>query len=780
MRSTLQINDKEVQEQFPTSFDNLQDDFSYRYACYLFHSLTKIVTNGYLDVPGETKEELISVNNFNLLVKIIQEAVNYGLSPYLPEYFVTKMKVTYPKPSKKEVIVNEEVRLRRLSESTKALKVIFLSRRVLGHAGLEFGLLELLFCHFWLKTHGIEITAEHETLEEVYQNRVLLFQHLMLLKGLSGVSKEISILLHQSLLDQLKSKGGFEIFSRLLMSKSSNSPEAGGDWHTYEIISKIVAAKGHTKEFYQEMLLQILDFLRSCLGMKDLAKFIPVCTTSLQKLCGVSREMTQMVQEMLMSWLEILVNPVEILTGTVVMTGPQFYEALTMVNVCFGGTSSVSLPSRILVPYYRVLFKLYCLSEDEQKSLLASILMHLFNNRESIELKSMIKGILFAEDNAEKTPFDRLLLKKGPADTDSFPSIVICAQDETPYVDVGHSFSQFLTLTGNMLLVNDVFIILLEVLGHEMSSSDQKVTKGDLLFEEDDQIGELLSSKFMKRLVLIEVLQNLINCKQFQAHINGDPRKILDFVKDMLPNEFHLVPNTDKKKSRQETTMLLLTIFKELLYCVRNKDIEVEMLKFVKEIQKANTDPEISRHLSALFADPGLNKSKVLSESNYDSAMSLLNQPEVYLKVYGIQQLIQLLNQKDSEAIANKHVLLVLALKNLKIEESYAYLNTIRLIIALTNVMEAEVIDALIAEFENRELDVDFRMKIGETTVKIAEALGPITFKYRKELVNCFLRGCLNEKPELRTSSLSNVGSICKILTYQVASFFQEVIFDPF
>lgn len=302
----------------------------------------------------ETKEELISVSNFNLLVKIILEGVNYGLNPYLPEFFAVKMRVLSPRHLEKEVSVNEETRLRRLHSSARALETIFQFKRILAHAGLEFVLLELLFCHFYLGSKGIEMLENDKTLSEIFQNRSLLFQHLMLLKGLPGVTREMNIALHKSLLAQVKSEGGFEICTRLLMSKSNVQ---GSDWKTYEIISKIVAAKGHTKDFYQEILNQIVIFLRSCLGVKDLEKFIPVCTTCLQKLSENSPEMFQLVKEKVLSWLDTLIKPPETLKGTIVMTGSQFYESLLMITVCFGGSTVVSLPSKMLVTYYKVLFR---------------------------------------------------------------------------------------------------------------------------------------------------------------------------------------------------------------------------------------------------------------------------------------------------------------------------------------------------------------------------------------------------------------------------------------
>uniref|UniRef100_A0A336M9U4 CSON007581 protein n=1 Tax=Culicoides sonorensis TaxID=179676 RepID=A0A336M9U4_CULSO len=766
LKSTLQIKENAAVK---TSIDNTSNF----YAINLLQSLSELLANLNLDEADEKREELISVNNFNLIIKVIQEVVNYGLNPLLPEYFRLKLRINTPIVTQTIVKLDEMTKIKRLTDFTKMLRGIFTCKKILAHSGVEFILLELLFSSFYLKSHNIDILKGSEDITDVFTNRSLLFQHLMLLKGLPGVSKEISVLLHKSLLKQLQTNGGFEIFSRLMLAKS----ESESDWRTYEIISKIVAAKGHSKDFYHEMIQQILKFLRICIGVKELERFIPVCTTCLQKLSQLSLELNQSIANNLTSSLQNLIEPQETLAGTILMTPSEYMDAIKLLNVCFGGSSFASLSSKILIPYLDVLFKLYCLSSDSKKALLSPILMHILNNREPAELKNLIQGILLNEQTDIMRSFDRVLLKYGTDESNPGPSVIVSSEEETPYINLSQCFSEFLIQTSNMLLVTNIFIILLELLTHEMSLKDKNVTKGDLLFDEDETIAELLSMKFMKRLIIIEVLQNLINCKQFQAHINIDPRKILDFVMDMLCNIFKLNENSQIDQDFDtDITMLLITILKELLLCIRNKEIEAEIINFIKKIQRKSTNSDVKQHLDVLFSDFHDKSSQKPSESKYGSAMSLFDQPEVYLKVYGIQKLIQLLNENDKEAIANKHVLLVIALKTLKIDESYAYLNTIRLILALTNVMESEVIDALIAEFENEDLNVEFRMKVGETLVKIAEALGPITFKYKKELINCCLRGCLNSKPELRTSSLSNIGNICKILTYQVTHFFQEIL----
>lgn len=50
-----------------------------------------------------------------------------------------------------------------------------------------------------------------------------------------------------------------------------------------------------------------------------------------------------------------------------------------------------------------------------------------------------------------------------------------------------------------------------------------------------------------------------------------------------------------------------------------------------------------------------------------------------------------------------------------------------------------------------------------------------MSYKHKGVLINCFLRGAHHSNDEFRTSNLSNLGVILRILCYQVHQFFQEV-----
>lgn len=112
---------------------------------------------------------------------------------------------------------------------------------------------------------------------------------------------------------------------------------------------------------------------------------------------------------------------------------------------------------------------------------------------------------------------------------------------------------------------------------------------------------------------------------------------------------------------------------------------------------------------------------------------------------------------------------------------SYIFLNCIKLLISLFQILKDSVLDTLIAEYhldiDADSTDIDFKLKIGESIVKVTQGLGEMCYKYKATLIECFLRGAYNKNNEFRTSNMSNLGVIMRILSYQVHHFFQEVYY---
>lgn len=164
--------------------------------------------------------------------------------------------------------------------------------------------------------------------------------------------------------------------------------------------------------------------------------------------------------------------------------------------------------------------------------------------------------------------------------------------------------------------------------------------------------------------------------------------------------------------------------------------------------------------------------------SPFELARELCTNQEPYLRVYGMKEMMKLIRSRDTETLANLHAILLSALVYIKDEDSYSFLASIQLLVLLTKHLEGTVIETLVVEFQDGTQGMDYRLKIGEAIVKTVEGLGVFAVKYQDLFVNCFLKGIEDKAScdEYRVSCIFNLGQICKLLTFRVHGFFNEMV----
>ena len=68
------------------------------------------------------------------------------------------------------------------------------------------------------------------------------------------------------------------------------------------------------------------------------------------------------------------------------------------------------------------------------------------------------------------------------------------------------------------------------------------------------------------------------------------------------------------------------------------------------------------------------------------------------------------------------------------------------------------------------------RMKIGEAILKSLRACGPVLPRYSQIVLASLLTGVRDKDGDVRASSLSNIGDVCKLLRFAVGPVIHEVI----
>lgn len=70
----------------------------------------------------------------------------------------------------------------------------------------------------------------------------------------------------------------------------------------------------------------------------------------------------------------------------------------------------------------------------------------------------------------------------------------------------------------------------------------------------------------------------------------------------------------------------------------------------------------------------------------------------------------------------------------------------------------------------------EVRLKVGEALLQVVRLIGPLVPKFKKVLLDSFLRGTKDKDPFVRASCLHNLGELCGLLRYSLGSVAQEVI----
>ncbi|XP_058826344.1 transport and Golgi organization protein 6 [Topomyia yanbarensis] len=717
---------------------------------------------------GTVDETLINLQLLAGYTTALDRIRQFTLSLYLPKELrgLTRCDL------KLMIQLEPEERLKRLRFCLESFRELF-DLHVAGlQAKLEDCVLEYIagvFGYHFLKGDFQSLSGR-----ELYKNFNMfpletLFKGLLVIKGVSKLPLEIAKQVHMMLLHLTGTAGGFPVLCKTLLVNvpSDETPT----WKKSEVIAKIVAIKGHRKAFYRQVLQDCFNFYENSLlnRTEDGLLFASTCIECMKQmylLPPAYEELRETIREYFMGRFKPLTEPTELLSGMILFERTQLIMAIYINYMAFSGSSYTSLTSSILVPYLHILVKLYSMLPNgvEEKQYLQSIIVFCLSNREKSELESILAVLLLGTEDLEprKKMHPRIYLKVVEAQDDYSLQI---GPDQTmaDEENLGSVIVEILKEANRNLLIYDVFVTLLKLFDHVSEKTDNKVL---LDAEEQDAIR---CKSFFQKYVLIQALMDLISHKHFHSQLYENPSEILDFIKSLVEK------NLDGVQPNESLLEIILSIFQYLQRLQTRNDVQ-EILGLLRRFRTSVRCSEQLRTQIDLICEGSSHKrSDNLESSPYQTALSLLSDKEPYCKVYGTTLMLRLLKERDKEALASKHAILILTLNNLRNVESYAFLNSVRLLVGLCDCLESETIEALIKEYQSGDSDVDFRLKVGEALVKTVESVGPIAFKYKEQLINCFLHESKSSVDEIRSSSLANLGNVCKILSYQVHNFFYEM-----
>ncbi|XP_058453941.1 transport and Golgi organization protein 6 [Malaya genurostris] len=724
-------------------------------------------------IKETTGEPLINLQQLVSYAKAVDKIRQFTLNLYLPKELrgLTRcdLKLMIQLESKEE-------RSQRLRYCLEAFGELFRCNIAGLQAKLDDSVLEFVAGVFGY--HFLREDFQNLSSDELFKSFHMfslesLFRCLLVIKGVPQLPVEIAKPIHMELLRLTGQTGGFPVLCRTLLVNvlTDETPS----WKKSEVIAKIVGSKGHTKSFYRQVLRDCFSFYESALlsGTEENLLFAGTCIECLKQIYSLPaayEELRKTIREYFVGRFNHLAEPEELLSGMILFERSQLIMALYINYMAFSGSSQSSLASSILVPYMNVFLKLYSMlpNDVEEKRYLQSLIVFCLSNREKSELESVLTRLLLGIEDHEhvKHVHHRIYLKTAEVGGGSYSLQIGPDKSEVEEDNpLGPVVVEILKETNRNLLIYDVFVILLKLFERVSEDSTRNVI---LNAEEQDEVKCKL---FHRKYVLIQALMDLISHKNFHSQLYENPSEVLSFVKSLITR------NLDVAEPNDSLLEIVLSIFQEYLQRLQARDDVREICTLLRRFRVSTRCSDFLRTQIDLICEDSSTKQNDSSLATpYQTAFSLLSDPEPYCKVYGTTLMLRLLKERDKETLASKHAILIVALNNLRSVESYAFLNSVRLLVGLCGCLESETIEALTKEYQTEvDSDVDYRLKVGEALIKTVEMIGPIAFKYRDQLINCFLHESQSPIDEFRSSSLANLGNVCRILSYQVHNFFYEI-----
>jgi len=171
----------------------------------------------------------------------------------------------------------------------------------------------------------------------------------------------------------------------------------------------------------------------------------------------------------------------------------------------------------------------------------------------------------------------------------------------------------------------------------------------------------------------------------------------------------------------------------------------------------------------------------------YEAALYDIQDPLLPVRGHGIIELNRLVEAKDEETLSHMTSVFQLFVSSLEDDDTYIYLSSINGLVSCARYNTDKVLDILTREYtevyqrqpgltDNSEKAVEVRTKLGEALVRATKELADLTPKYKNLLLNAFFGTASDPEPLVRSSSLSNLGEVCRNLRWSVGPVAGELL----
>ncbi|KAH8324460.1 hypothetical protein KR074_007935 [Drosophila pseudoananassae] len=724
---------------------------------HVVHLLTKNI-----NFHSDAKEDLISVAHLKLCIQATQELSYYALRCQLHEDF-------YKSPIFNEAKGKIPVNPALLLLSIKIFVNILPIRQFHIANSMELVQRDLLAAIISLKT-----LEDHPELASAIsylwqqESKSDFFRYVLLLKA-TPLCPPLAKLLHHQLLEKLNSPQGFASFVEALQQTPNVSPSRNA-----EIVAGIVARKGFTQSAQEKMIQQVLQYCRFYL--QDADKMC-VGILTLRRFYDLSERNQKVIEESLSSHWKTLIAPEDLIAGLILMDHQELCNRILFWQHLFSSSNVACLPSNLLIEYLPLLLQLYdgLPLELPARIQISGLVSRCLDNRErEMELLDVFRRLFsweIDEEPAWKCLHPRVLML--PSTELNNIQIKVAPSDYQVDHDMARILPGLLTSTSHNSLICNVFLALLSFMVKLLKETGPS-SSVDFISTESE-LKDFLHSKYQLKLDLLIALNQLVAHQPLRAQLALHTKEFVVILKDFL----------HQRSEEEETAVHILLLILNLLHELIESSEELQLSESSRELKEQllllkseSRNPLIQQSVLALLnlLQGAWRPSDSLKTQPFQKARSLIEKKESHLQVYGIQLMMDLLHKKDPTTMAQSHLVIALALTTLKDKESYTFLNCVRLFVALVHVMESEVLEKLSDEYLSETAELDYRLVVGEAVLKVSQELGPLCYRYKAVLLNCFMHGARSPLHEFRMSAFANLAQLCRLLAFQVQNFFEELL----
>ncbi|XP_017000077.2 transport and Golgi organization protein 6 [Drosophila takahashii] len=722
---------------------------------HVLHSITKNI-----NFHSDAKEDLISVAHLKLCIQATQELSYYSLRCQLHEDF-------YKSPIFNEADGKVKANPCLLLLSIQFFVNLLPIRQFHIANSMELVERDLLAAIMSLRVEEDSVHLE-KAISYLWQqeSKADFFRHILLLKA-TPLSTPLAKVLHHQLLGKLNSAQGFFSFVEALHQTPNVSPTRNA-----EIVAGIVARKGFSQLAQEKMILQVFEYCK--FNLRDADKMC-AGVLSLRRLYDLNDANQKQIEETLYKHWESLINPEDVISGLIVMEHQELCNRILLWQHLFCSSTVACLASNLLVPYLPLLFQLYDgfpLELPATKQLSMIISRCLDNREREKELPEVLKRLLKWQVDEEPPWYSfhpRILILPS---ANNQVQVKVAHQEHQVDHDMGRILPGLLISSSHHTLTCNVFLVLLRFMGNQLK---EKSSASVDFISTETELKDFLNSKYQLKLDLLIALNQMVAHQPLRAQLALHTKEFLLILKDLLDH------HSGKQDTADHILLIVLNLLQELIEGSEDlwlAESTKELKQQLQQLRLRSSNPLVLQSVQSLITliEGVWRPSEAIKIQPFHKARSLIEEKQSHLQVYGIQMIMDLLKKRDPATMSQGHLILALALTTLKNKESYTFLNCVRLFVSLVHVMESEVLDKLSDEYLSETAELDYRLVVGEAILKVAQELGPLCYRYKAVLLNCFMHGSRSPVHDFRMSAFANLAQLCRLLAYQVQNFFHELL----